>query len=196
MTDVVAALEQRIAKDGLPVLLFSDSEAFERWLAAARAVAGAWLMFAKKGSGALSLTRQEAIDAALCEGWIDGQGATWDDRYFLIRFTPRRPRGKWSQINRARADALVGMGRMRPAGAAEMEAAQRDGRWESAYPSSRTAVPPPDLQAALDGDRAAADRFAAMPKARRYAFILALANAQRQTTRDRRIAAFLAGEGE
>ncbi len=148
-------------------------------------------MFAKKGADATSLTLQEAIDAALCEGWIDGQGATWDERCFLVRFTPRRPRSKWSQINRARAAELVDMGRMRPAGAAEMEAAQRDGRWDGAYPSSRTAVPPPELQAALDSDPAATERFAAMNRGDRYAFILALANARRQATRDRRIERFL-----
>lgn len=181
-------------KAGLPVLLFPDPAAFARWLRETdRAVQGVWLLFAKKGTDAASLSRQDAIDAALCEGWIDGQSATWDERFFLVRFTPRRPKGKWSQVNRQRALELIEAGRMRDAGLAEVLAAQRDGRWDAAYPPSSTAVPPPDLQAALDGDPAAAERFAAMSRTERYALILKLANARLATTRERCIARFLAG---
>lgn len=179
-------------KAGLPVLLFADADSFAAWLAIDGATAaGAWLMFAKKGSDAISLTRQEAIDAALCEGWIDGQAGTWDDRFFLLRFTPRRPRANWSQVNVRRAEELIAEGRMRDAGLTQVEAARNDGRWDAAYPPSSTAVPPPDLQAALDRDPAAAERFAAMRKSDRYALILALANARRADTRERRIATFL-----
>ncbi|MGU3422796.1 YdeI/OmpD-associated family protein [Methylobacterium sp. D54C] len=182
------------SKAGLPVLLFPDAAAFARWLEETdQAMRGVWLLFAKKGTDASSLSRQDAIDAALCEGWIDGQSATWDDRFFLVRFTPRRPKGKWSQVNRRRALELSENGRMRDAGWAEVLAAQRDGRWDAAYPPSSTAVPPPDLQAALDGDPAAAERFAAMSKTDRYALILKLTNAKLATTRERCIAAFLAG---
>jgi len=181
-------------KDGLPVTLHPDAASFASWLATSgTTVRGVWLQFAKKGTDAASLSRQDAIDAALCEGWIDGQSATWDDRFFLVRFTPRRPRGRWSQVNRQRALELIEAGRMRDAGWAEVLAAQRDGRWDAAYPPSSTAVPPPDLQAALDGDRAAAERFAAMSKPERYALILRLTNARLATTRARCIAAFLAG---
>ncbi|WP_152048300.1 YdeI/OmpD-associated family protein [Aureimonas psammosilenae] len=190
MSDVVAPH----IKAGLPVLLFPDAAAFARWLEDTdQAARGAWLLFAKKGTDASSLSRQDAIDAALCEGWIDGQSATWDERFFLLRFTPRRPRGRWSQVNRQRALQLIEAGRMRDAGLAEVLAAQRDGRWDAAYPPSSTAVPPPDLQAALDGDPAAAARFAAMPKPERYALILKLTNARLATTRERCIAGFLAG---
>ncbi|MBB3937289.1 YdeI/OmpD-associated family protein [Aureimonas phyllosphaerae] len=181
-------------KAGLPVLLFPDAAAFARWLEITdRAVRGAWLQFAKKGTDAASLSRQDAIDAALCEGWIDGQSATWDERFFLVRFTPRRPKGRWSQVNRQRARELIEAGWMRDAGWAEILAAQRDGRWNAAYPPSSTAVPPPDLQIALDGDPAATARFAAMSKPERYALILKLANAKLATTRERCIARFLAG---
>jgi uncharacterized protein YdeI (YjbR/CyaY-like superfamily) len=180
------------ARAGLPVLLFADAASFAAWLAAkGTTAAGAWLMFAKKGSDAVSLARQEAIDAALCEGWIDGQAGTWDDRFFLLRFTPRRSRANWSQVNVRRAEELIAEGRMLDAGFAQVEAARNDGRWNAAYPPSSTAVPPPDLQAALDRDPAAAERFTAMRKSDRYALILALANARRADTRDRRIAAFL-----
>lgn len=179
-------------KAGLPVLLFAEADSFAAWLAVEGATAaGAWLMFAKKGTDAVSLSRQEAIDAALCEGWIDGQAGTWDGRFFLLRFTPRRPRANWSQVNVRRAEELIAEGRMQGAGLAQIEAARGDGRWDAAYPPSSTAVPPPDLQAALDGDSAAAERFAAMRKSDRYALILALANARRADTRERRIAAFL-----
>ncbi len=181
-------------KAGLPVLLFADADSFAAWLTIEGATAaGAWLMFAKKSSDAISLARQEAIDAALCEGWIDGQAGTWDDRFFLLRFTPRRPRANWSQVNVRRAEELIAEGRMRDGGLAQIEAARNDGRWDAAYPPSSTAVPPPDLQVALDRDPAAAERFAAMRKSDRYALILALANARRADTRERRIAAFLAG---
>jgi len=182
------------SKAGLPVLLFADVASFAAWLAVEGATAaGAWLMFAKKNSEAVSLSRQDAIDAALCEGWIDGQAGTWDDRFFLLRFTPRRPRANWSQVNVERAAELIAEGRMREAGLAQIEAARGDGRWDAAYPPSSTAVPPPDLQAALDANPAAAARFAAMRKAERYALILRLTNAKRAATRQRCIAAFLAG---
>jgi len=180
-------------KDDLPVTLHPDIASFASWLATSGTTArGVWLLFAKKGTDARSLSRQEAIDAALCEGWIDGQSATFDDRFFLVRFTPRRPKGAWSQVNRQRALELIEAGHMRDAGLAEVRSAQRDGRWDAAYPPSSAAVPPPDLQAALDGDPAAAARFAAMSKPERYALILKLTNARLAATRARCIAGFLA----
>lgn len=188
-------MSEKGSKAGLPVLLFAEATGFASWLEGeGRTTAGAWLLFAKKGSNAVSLSRQEAIDAALCEGWIDGQAATWDDRFFLLRFTPRRPRGNWSQINVKRAEELIAEGRMRDAGLAQVVAARGDGRWDVAYPPSSTAVPPSDLQAALDRDPAAAERFTAMRKSDRYALILALTNMRRAETRQRRINAFLAAE--
>lgn len=187
------ALAAGAVKEKLPVLHFADAAAFADWLATHGATAaGAWLMFAKKGAASRSVTRQESIDAALCEGWIDGQAAVWDDSYFLMRFTPRRPRGNWSQVNRARAIELIDLGRMRPRGRAEVEAAKANGRWEAAYPPSSTAEAPADLQAAIDVSPTAAARYAAMSRAERYALILSLLNARQAATRVRKIAALCA----
>jgi len=180
-------------KGNLPILHFANAQVFANWLTTNGTISpGAWLMFAKKGAGSISLTRQESIDAALCEGWIDGQGAVWDDSYFLVRFTPRRPRSNWSQVNRTRATELIDLGQMRPCGLAEVDAAKADGRWNAAYPPSSTAEAPPDLQAAIDASPSAAARYAAMSRSERYALILSLSNARQPATRVRRIAALRA----
>lgn len=184
-------------KGNLPVLHFASAQIFTNWLTTNGTTSpGAWLMFAKKGASSISVTRQESIDAALCEGWIDGQGAVWDDSYFLVRFTPRRPRSNWSQINRTRATELIDLGQMRPCGLAEVNAARGYGRWDAAYPPSSTAEAPPDLQAAIDASPSAADRYAAMSRSERYALILSLSNARQPATRVRRIAALCAPAGE
>ncbi|MCJ2087645.1 YdeI/OmpD-associated family protein [Methylobacterium sp. E-005] len=179
-------------KGGLPIVGFADAPAFAAWLAGRDETAtGAWLRFAKKGSGATTLSHRGAIDCALCEGWIDGQAAPEDERFFLVRFTPRRPRSNWSQVNRARVDELTAEGRMRPRGSREADAARADGRWDRAYPSSRTATAPDDLRVALEGCPAAAARFAGLNRSERYALLFALANARKDETRRRRIASFL-----
>lgn len=180
-------------KDGLPILEFPDGSAFASWLAARATIArGAWLKFAKKGSGATTLTRQDAIDCALCAGWIDGQAAALDDRFSLIRFTPRQPRGNWSEVNRVRALELIEAGRMLPGGMKEIEAARSDGRWDRAYPSFSTATVPDDLRVALDACPAAAARFEAMTKTERYSVLQPLASVRKAETREKRIAAFVA----
>ena len=184
-------------KGNLPILHFASAEIFARWLTTNGTTSpGAWLMFAKKGAASISLTRQESIDAALCEGWIDGQGAVWDDSYFLVRFTPRRPRSNWSQVNRTRATELVDLGQMRPCGLHEVDAAKADGRWDAAYPPSSTAEAPPDLQATIDSSPSAAARYAAMSRTERYALILSLSNARQPATRVRRIATLCAPAGD
>ena len=120
-------------RGGLPILAFADRPAFERWLAAEPPTSkGLWLRLAKKGSGRASVTKAEAIDAALCHGWIDGQLDRYDEASWLVRFTPRKPRSKWSAVNRARALELIDAGRMAPAGLAQVEAAKADGRWDEA----------------------------------------------------------------
>lgn len=180
-------------KDGLPILEFPDGFAFASWLASnVGSAKGAWLKFAKKGSGATTLTRQDAIDCALCVGWIDGQAAALDDRFSLVRFTPRRPRGNWSEVNRVRALELIAAGRMLAGGLKEVEAARSDGRWERAYPRFSTAAVPDDLRLALDVCPAAAARFDAMTKTERYSVLQPLANVRKAETRARRIAAFVA----
>ncbi|HEY0013718.1 MAG TPA: YdeI/OmpD-associated family protein [Allosphingosinicella sp.] len=179
-------------RKGLPILAFADAAAFEAWLEAQPAGSpGLWLKLARKGAGAASVSKSEALDAALCHGWIDGQLDRYDDAAFLIRFTPRRARSKWSQVNRERALALIEAGRMRPAGLAQVEAAKADGRWDAAYaPASRAEVPP-DLAAALGANPEAAAFFAGLTGANRYAILYRIADAKRPETRARRIAAFV-----
>lgn len=145
---------------GLPIVSFSDQAAFERWLAQQpRDATGAWIKFAKKGSVVASVAKNEAIDSALCHGWIDGQLDKYDANSWLIRFTPRQMRSKWSEVNRTRALELISAGRMQPSGQAEIDKAKADGRWKAAYAPASKAEVPPDLQAALDANPKAAAFF-------------------------------------
>ncbi|MEA3034980.1 MAG: hypothetical protein QOH04_739 [Sphingomonadales bacterium] len=178
---------------GLPLLRFEDAAAMEAWLERHGAgSAGFWLRLFRKGSGIASVAKAEAVDAALCFGWIDGLMNPYDETSWLIRFTKRRPRSKWSVINRERAEALIAEGRMRPAGLAEVAAAKADGRWADAYPPHSRAEPPPDLQAALDASPKAAAFFATLKGANRYALIYRVLDAKRPETRAKRIAGFVA----
>ncbi len=163
--------------DGLPMLAFADAETFSRWLAAPTHAQGAWIKFAK-ANGASTLSKGEAIDCALCHGWIDSQVTRLDDDYFLTRFTPRKARSRWSARNVARADVLIAEGRMRPRGLAEIEAAIADGRWAQAYPSASKIPTPPDFAAALKHDPGAAEFFAALDRANRYAVLYRLHHAK------------------
>jgi uncharacterized protein YdeI (YjbR/CyaY-like superfamily) len=178
--------------DDLPVLLFASPAELEAWLDENHASAGGiWLKIAKKGSGVESVTYAEALELALCFGWIDSQKRGFDERHFLQRFTPRRPRGKWSQINREKAEGLIAAGAMRPAGLAEVEAAKADGRWDAAYAGQRTAEVPADLQLELDGNEAAREFFASLDSANRYAIIYRLEEAKKPQTRERRLQKFV-----
>jgi uncharacterized protein YdeI (YjbR/CyaY-like superfamily) len=175
------------------ILFFTGLAELERWLEENHAGHdGAWLKIAKKGAREPSVTYPEALDLALCFGWIDSQKRGLDDRHFLQRFTPRRPRGRWSKINREKAEALIAAGRMRPAGLAEVEAARADGRWEAAYEGQRTATVPPDLQRELDASPAAAEFFAGLDSANRYAIVYRLNDAKKPETRERRLRKFVA----
>lgn len=129
----------------------------------------------------------EALDVALCYGWIDGQKKALDELHWLQRFTPRRARSLWSKANREKAEALIRSGRMQPAGMAEIARAQGDGRWDAAYEGARTAVVPPDLQAALDARPKARSFFAQLDAANRYAVLWRVRTARRAETRARRI---------
>lgn len=180
-----------MAKD-LPIHLFADPADLEAWLEENHdACEGVWLKIAKKGAPEPSVTYGEALELALCFGWIDSQKRGLDETHFLQRFTPRRPRGRWSKINREKAEALIAAGRMRPAGLAEVEAARDDGRWEAAYEGQRTAAVPPDLQRELDGNPAAAGFFASLDSANRYAILYRLDEAKRPETRERRLKKFV-----
>jgi uncharacterized protein YdeI (YjbR/CyaY-like superfamily) len=179
--------------DELPIHLFADPGKFETWLEENHdSSAGVWLKIAKKGTGKRSVTYAEALELALCFGWIDSQKRGFDEEYFLQRFTPRRPRGRWSQINREKAEALIAAQRMRPPGQAEVEAAKADGRWEAAYAGQRTAEVPDDLQRELDASPAAAEFFAGLDSANRYAVIYRLNDAKKPETRERRLRKFVA----
>lgn len=181
------------ARAGLPILGFADAAAFEAWLVTApRTSPGLWLKIAKQGSGIASLSKAEAIDAALCHGWIDGQLDKYDEASWLVRFTPRKRASKWSEVNRTRALELIAQGRMRPAGMAEVEVARADGRWAAAYAPASTAQVPPDLQAALDASPAAATFFATLKGANRYAILYRIGTAKKPETRARRIGDFVA----
>jgi uncharacterized protein YdeI (YjbR/CyaY-like superfamily) len=178
---------------GLPIMAFADAAAFDAWLAAEpRSSKGLWLRLAKKGSGIASLSKAEAIDAALCHGWIDGQLDTYDETSWLVRVTPRKRASKWSQVNRTRATELIESGQMHAAGLAEVEAARADGRWDAAYAPASKAEVPPDLQAALDASPAAAAFFATLKGANRYAILYRIGTAKKPETRARRIAEFVA----
>jgi uncharacterized protein YdeI (YjbR/CyaY-like superfamily) len=179
--------------DELPVLEPATRDAWAEWLERNHASSpGVWLRIAKAGSGEASASYAEALDAALCHGWIDGQKRPLDERFWLQRFSPRTSRSRWSKRNRARAEQLIEAGEMAPAGLAEIERARADGRWEAAYDSPATATVPPDLQAALDADPAAAAFFAGLDGANRYAILYRVQEARRPETRARRIATFVA----
>lgn len=180
-------------RDGLSILTFENADAFDAWLSARPATCeGIWLKLAKAGSRRSSISKSEAIDVALCHGWIDGRLNPYDDANWLVRFTPRKRGSKWSQINRERVATLSASGRMRPAGLAEVEAAKADGRWEAAYASASTAETPPDLEAALDASPAAAAFFATLKGANRYAILYRVHTAKKAETRAKRITAFVA----
>ncbi|HEU4702003.1 MAG TPA: YdeI/OmpD-associated family protein [Conexibacter sp.] len=179
--------------DELPVLPFASGQAWEAWLEREHASApGVWLKLAKKESGIASVTYAEALDVALCFGWIDGQRRAFDATWFLQRFTPRTRGSRWSKINTEHAERLIAAGHMRPAGLAQVEAARADGRWEAAYTGQASATVPPDLQAALDANPAAAAFFATLRGASRYAILYRVQDARRPQTRARRIARFIA----
>ncbi len=179
--------------DELPILLFATPPDLEAWLEDNQGRSqGFWLKVAKKGSGERSVTYAEALELALCFGWIDSQKQGLDQRFFLQRFTPRRPRGRWSRINRDKAEALLAAGAMRPAGLAEVEAAKADGRWGAAYEGQRAAKVPDDLQRELDANEAAREFFARLDSANRYAIVYRLNDAKKPETRERRLRKFVA----
>jgi uncharacterized protein YdeI (YjbR/CyaY-like superfamily) len=180
-------------KSRLPIVELRSQGAWSKWLERNHdSIEGVWLKFAKKGTGVETVTYAEAVEEALCYGWIDGQAAGHDETYYLQRFTPRRKRSKWSQVNRNKAERLIADGRMRPAGTEQIEAAKADGRWDAAYPSPRTATVPEDLQAALDKDAQAKAFFATLSSQNRYAILYRVADAKRPETRAKRIAEYVA----
>ena len=180
------------AKKELPVKRFASPAAWEAWLREHHETSpGLWLELAKKGSGLVSVSHAEALELALCYGWIDGQAVSVDARRFRRRFTPRRPRSKWSQINCMAVERLHAAGRLAPAGLRAMEAAKRDGRWDAAYASARTMAVPDDLRAQLAAHPHARRFFEQLDSRNRYAILYRLQDAKRPETRQRRLEQFV-----
>jgi uncharacterized protein YdeI (YjbR/CyaY-like superfamily) len=177
----------------LPRMRFGTATEWEAWLADFHTDSpGLWLEIGRAGRGVRTVSYAEALDVALCFGWIDGQKRSFDDTAWLQKFTPRRPRSRWSKANREKASALIAAGRMRQAGLAEVERAKQDGRWEAAYDSPSTATVPPDLSAALDADSTARAFFATLDSRNRYAILHRIDAARRPETRARLIAKYVA----
>ena len=175
-----------------PIRAFKDAAALDAWLAKNQhAPAGIWIRLAKKGSGIKSITYPEAVETALCHGWIDSQMKPESATAYLQRFTPRRPTSIWSKINREKALALIAGGRMRPGGLAEIERAKQDGRWEAAYDSARTATVPADFERELEAHPKAKAFFETVSGANRYAILWRLQTAKKAETRAKRIRSFV-----
>jgi len=176
-----------------PIRFFASAQLWEAWLQEDQPeVAGVWLKIAKKATGIPSVTYDQALDIALCYGWIDGQRKRYDEHYFLQKFTPRRAKSLWSKRNIEKIAQLTTAGRMQPAGLAEVEAAKRDGRWDAAYDSPKNMRLPEDFVQALGENEAAHTYFQTLSKSTVYTIALQLATAKRPETRKRRFDKLLA----
>ncbi len=176
----------------LAVLHVEDQAAWAEWLDRHHPDSpGVWLRHAKKDSGLRSPSYAEALDVALCYGWIDSQKKSYDEASWIQKWSPRGPRSIWSRINRDKVEALVAAGRMKPGGLEAVEAAKADGRWDAAYDSQSRATVPDDLQAALDASPRAAEFFATLSGANRYAILFRVQTARKPETRAKRIAGFI-----
>jgi uncharacterized protein YdeI (YjbR/CyaY-like superfamily) len=176
----------------LPSLLFTSKKKWANWLAKKHGKStGIWLKLAKKGSEIPSVTYDEALEVALCYGWIDGQKKGFDDKHWLQKFTPRGPKSIWSKINTSKAEKLIKRGEMKPPGLQAIEAAKQDGRWAAAYESQKNISVPDDFQAALDENSKAKAFFATLNSVNRYAILFRIHNAKRAETRTRRIRQFV-----
>jgi uncharacterized protein YdeI (YjbR/CyaY-like superfamily) len=176
-----------------PILVFEHQQAWEEWLSQNhREVTGVWLRIAKRGSITRSLTHAEALESALCFGWIDAQKKPESAGAWLERFSPRGKRSIWSKINRQKASALIECGRMRDSGLQEVLRAKKDGRWEQAYDSPRNATVPEDFQAALDKSARAKAFFATLESRNRYAILFRIQTVKKAETRARKITEFIA----
>ncbi|HJT58984.1 MAG TPA: YdeI/OmpD-associated family protein [Ktedonobacteraceae bacterium] len=178
--------------DKLPIILFATQQDWENWLAEHDTdTDGIWLKLAKKATGIASVNYAEAVDSAICYGWIDGQKASFDDQHWLQKFTPRRPKSMWSKVNCDRATALIAQGRMQPSGLKQVELAKADGRWERAYASQSSITIPADFQSELDKNAKAKDFFSTLDSANRYAILWRIQDAKRPETRTARIQKFI-----
>lgn len=180
-------------KRDLPVLAVASQAAWESWLTEHHASSsGVWLKILKKNSAKTGPSYAGAVETALCFGWIDGQGDRFDSDHWLQRFTPRRPRSKWSKINREKAVKLIEAGKMRSAGLAQVELAKADGRWNAAYDAQGVATVPDDLQRALEKNDKARAFFSTLDSRNRYAVLYRIQDAKKPETRSQRIAKYVA----
>lgn len=175
-----------------PLVHFAEARLWAAWLDEHHATSsGVWLRIAKKASGTASVTYDEALEVALCYGWIDGQKKSYDDASWLQKFTPRGLKSIWSKVNRAKAEQLIARGEMKPAGLAAVDQAKHDGRWDAAYDSQRSASVPDDFQAALDQHAGARAFFATLTSRNRYAILFRIQTAKKAETRAKRIEQFI-----
>ena len=179
------------SQEDYPITPFATAAEFETWLVAHSNQPGVWIKLAKKSSGIQSITYAEALDIALCYGWIDGLKRSLDDMYFLQKFTPRRPKGTWSKRNVGKIAELIAAGRMQPSGLAEVEAAKRDGRWDAAYDSPKDMVVPEDFLQAVAKNKKAQEFYATLNKTSTYAIAFRLVTAKKPATRQRHFDALL-----
>ncbi len=178
--------------DNLEIMSFDTQQDWEAWLKEHHAdTKGVWLKISKKGASSPSVSYAEALDGALCYGWIDGQKAPFDDKYWLQKFTQRGARSIWSKVNCDKATALIAEGRMQPAGLRQVELARSDGRWERAYESQSKITIPDDFQSELDKNQEAKDFFNTLNSANRYAFLFRIHTAKKPETRFARIQKFI-----
>lgn len=185
-------MAKKIDPPELPLLRFAAQHNWLQWLEHNHEQSsGVWLQLAKKGSDQQTLSYAEALETALCYGWIDSQKKGYDADFWLQKFTPRTARSPWSQINREKAKRLLETGQMQPAGLTAIEAAQQDGRWEAAYAAQSKATVPEDLQAALEQNPKAQAFFASLDSRNRYAILYRLQTAKKAETRARRLQKFL-----
>lgn len=176
----------------LPTLPFESKTKFADWLAKNHdKSAGLWLKIAKKATGISTVTYAEALDVALCYGWIDGQKGSFDEQYFLQKFTPRRAKSIWSKINVEKVEGLIASGEMKPSGLKAVEAAKQDGRWDAAYSSQKNIVVPADFQSELNINRKAKAFFETLTGSRRYSFLFRIETAKKAETREKRIRQFV-----
>jgi len=179
-------------KSDLPILPFASQSKWASWLSKQHdKAAGLWLKLAKKDSGIPSLTYDEAVESALCYGWIDSQKGSFDDKYWLQKFTPRGPKSMWSKVNTEKAEKLIKSGEMKPAGLKTVQAAKEDGRWARAYHSQKTATVPADFQTALNKNKKAKSFFETMKASNRYVFLFRLQAVKSADTRARKIGQFI-----
>ena len=181
-------MSELAGKDGLPVVLFETMEIWADWLEQNAGTTGVWVRLAKKASGIQSIDYFQALEVALCYGWIDGIKKTWDDVSWVQRFSPRKPASKWSKINKEKVLKLIESGKMRPAGLAVIEVSKKKGTWDTAYDSQKNTTMPDDLQSELDKNPEAAEFFSTLNSVNRYAIIYRLQTSRTSEIRAKKLA--------